>query len=61
MISRFAVPFVILAVLFLPLPFVLGSIFFGVFLAVRPRGEPCFDRAPVSGLAGPTLLRSPPR
>lgn len=61
MISRFAVPFVILAVLFLPLPFVLSSIVFGGLLAARPRSEPCFDWAPVSGLAGPTLLRSPPR
>lgn len=61
MISRFAVPFVILAVLFLPLPFVLSSIVFGVLLAVRPRGEPCFGRAHSSGPAGPTLLRSPPR
>lgn len=61
MLSRFAVPFVILAVLFLPLPFALGSIVFGILLAVRPRGEPCFGRAPFSGLAGPTLLRSPPR
>jgi hypothetical protein len=61
MICRFAVPLLILAVLFLPLPFALGSIAFGVLLAVRPRGEPCFDRAPVSDLAGPILLRSPPR
>jgi len=61
MIGRFAVPFVILAVLFLPLPFVLGSIVFGVLLAVRPRGEPCLDRIPVFRFAGPTLLRSPPR
>jgi hypothetical protein len=61
MISRFAVPFAILALLFLPLPFALGSIVFGLLLAVRPRGEPCAAAAPVSRFAGPTLLRSPPR
>ena len=61
MISRFAVPFVILAALFLPLPFALCSIVFGILLAVRPRGEPCLAGAPVFRFAGPTLLRSPPR
>jgi hypothetical protein len=61
MIGRFAVPFVILAVLFLPLPFALGSIVFGVLLAVRPRGEPCVVRAPAFRFAGPALLRGPPR
>lgn len=61
MLSRFVVPFVILAVLFLPLPFVAGSILFGVLLAVRPRGEPRAAAAPAFRLAGPALLRSPPR
>ncbi len=61
MITRFAVPFLILAVLFLPLPFVLSFLFFGVLLAVRPRGEPDHACAVISRFAGPTLLRSPPR
>jgi hypothetical protein len=61
MIARFAVPFVILAVLFLPLPFALGPILFGILLAVRPRGEPFLVPAPVACLAGPLLVRGPPR
>jgi len=61
MVTRFAVPFLILAVLFLPLPFVLSSLVFGVLLAVRPRGEPCCDLAITPGAGRPTLLRSPPR
>jgi hypothetical protein len=60
MISRSAIPVLILAVLLLPLPFILSFFFFGVLLAVRPRGEPCQARAFFSLLAGPTLLRSPP-
>jgi len=60
MITRSAIPFLILAVLFLPLPFILNFFYFGVLLAVRPRGEPGVDRAAVSRFAGPTLLRSPP-
>ena len=61
MISRFAVPLVILTLLFLPLPFAFGSIVFGVLLAARTRGEPGLAGAPVSRFAGPALLRSPPR
>jgi len=61
MITRFAVPFLILAVVFLPLPFVLSALVFGVLLAVRPRGEPCLAQAVVSRAGGPPLLRSPPR
>ena len=61
MITRFAVPFLILTVLFLPLPFIISVIVFGVLLAVRPRGEPCFDQIVITRLARPTLLRSPPR
>ena len=61
MIARFMVPFLILAVLFLPLPFVLGALVFGVLLAVRPRGEPCLATALASRAGGPPLLRSPPR
>ena len=61
MIPRFAIPFLILAVLFLPLPFILGFFFFGVLLTVRPRWEPSGDCAVISRFAGPTLLRSPPR
>jgi hypothetical protein len=59
--ARFAIPFIILAVLFLPLPFVLSFLLFGVVLAVLLRGEPCGDPAVISRFAGPTLLRSPPR
>lgn len=61
MINRSAIPVLILAALFLPLPFILSFFFFGALLAVRPRGEPCVDCAVISRFAGPTLLRSPPR
>jgi hypothetical protein len=60
-IIRWAVPFIILAVLFLPLPFVIGFLVFGVLLAVRPRGEPDLAAAVVPRFAGPVLPRSPPR
>ena len=60
MMTRCAIPFLILAVLFLPLPFVFSFFFFGVLLAVRPRGEPGHASAVISRFAGPTLLRSPP-
>ncbi len=60
MISRSAVPFLALAVLFLPLPFILGFFFFGVLLSVRPRGEPDHAFAVISRFSGPILLRSPP-
>ena len=60
MITRYAIPFVILAVLFLPLPFVIGFLTFGILLAVRPRGGPD-PAAAVRRPAGPVLLRSPPR
>ena len=61
MITRVAVPFLILAVIFLPLPFVLGALVFGVLLASRPRGEPCLAQAVASRAGGSPLLRSPPR
>jgi hypothetical protein len=61
MINRFAVPFLILAVIFLPLPFVLGGLISAVLLAVRPRGEPCPDPVVIARISGPRLLRSPPR
>jgi hypothetical protein len=61
MIGRLAIPFVILAVLVLPWPFVLSAVVFGVLLAVRPRGEPCPVPAPVARFARPALLRGPPR
>jgi hypothetical protein len=61
MVTRLAVPFLILAVLFVPLPFVLSCLVFAVLLAIRPRGEPGLDLVLVPGVAGPRLLRSPPR
>jgi len=61
MISRFAIPFLILAILFLPLPFILSFLFFSVLLAIRPRGEPRGACAVMARPAGLTLLRSPPR
>ena len=60
MAMRFAIPFIILAVLFLPLPFVISCWIFAVLLAIRPRGGPCPDRAVLSRISGPRLLRSPP-
>jgi hypothetical protein len=60
MTTRAAIPVLILAVLFLPLPFILSFFYFGVLLAVRPRGEPDGACAVISRFAGPTLLRSPP-
>ena len=59
MVTRFAIPFLILAVLFLPLPFILG-VCFCVLLAVRPRGRPVRVGVFVPWRAAPTLLRSPP-
>jgi len=61
MIARFAVPFLVLAVLFLPLPLALSPIVFGILLAVRPRGEPMSFLAPAACPAGPSLFRGPPR
>jgi hypothetical protein len=61
MTTRYAIPLVILAVLFLPLPFAIGFLTFTILLAVRPRGEPAHAAAVVPRFAGPTLLRSPPR
>ena len=60
MITRNAIPILILALLFLPLPFILSFFFFGVLLAVRPREEPAYARAVIARSAWPTLLRSPP-
>jgi len=60
MTVRIAVPFIILTVLFLPLPFVPGLLVFAVLLAVRPRGEPARAFVPINPSAGLTLLRSPP-
>lgn len=61
MINRVSVPFFVLAALFLPLPFALSPIVFGVLLAVRPRGEPRSPVAPAACFAGLRLLRAPPR
>ena len=61
MTARYAIPFVILAVLFLPLPFAASLLVFIVLLAARPRGESGPAGAVVRLLAGPSLLRSPPR
>jgi hypothetical protein len=58
---RSAVPFIILAAIFLPLPFAIGFLTFSVLLAVRPRGELDRVAAVISRFAGPALLRSPPR
>ena len=58
---RLAVPFLILAILLLPLPYVLSVLAFGILLAVRPRGEPCPALAVISRAAGPNPLRGPPR
>lgn len=60
-IARFAVPFLILAILFLPLPFVTAFLVLAILLVVRPRGEPCGAPAVVRRPGGPALLRSPPR
>jgi len=61
MTARYTIPFVILAVLFLPLPFVVAFLIFSVLLAVRPRGEPVPAGVAISRFSGPPLLRSPPR
>jgi hypothetical protein len=58
---RWAVPIIILAVVFLPLPFAVALAVFGVILAVRPRGEPEPARAVLARPAGPVLFRGPPR
>jgi hypothetical protein len=61
MIVRIAVPIVILAVLFLSLPFALCLFVLSTLLAVRPRGDPDDARLFLFRAAGSTLLRSPPR
>ena len=61
MITRFAVPFLVLTVLFLPLPFVLSGFIFAILLAIRPRGEPCPAPVVIARISGPRLLRGPPR
>jgi hypothetical protein len=58
---RYAVPFAILAVLFLPLPFVLCFFVFSTVLAVRPRGEPLRGPAVLFRPAASPFLRGPPR
>ena len=58
--TRFAIPFVILAVLFMPLPFILSFFVSSVLLAARTRGEPFPEIAFISLVAAPPLLRSPP-
>lgn len=60
MITRNTISFLILVVLFLPLPFIISLFLFGVLFTVRPRGEPDGVRAVLCRFAGPTLLRSPP-
>lgn len=59
--ARFAVPFLILAVLFLPLPFVVAVFIFGILLVARPRGELCRETVVVCRHGRPALLRGPPR
>lgn len=60
MIIRNAIPFLLLAILFFPLPFILSFFVFSVLPVVRPRKEPCGAFTIVSRFSGPTLLRSPP-
>lgn len=57
---RWLVPFAVLAVLFLPLPFVISLFVFSVLLAVRPRGEPALAGFAAARAVRPILLRSPP-
>jgi hypothetical protein len=61
MMPRFAIPFAILALLFLPLPFVVSVFVFSAVLAMRPRGEPGLEPDVLARPFGPTLLRGPPR
>jgi hypothetical protein len=58
---RLAIPFAILAVLLLPLPFVVCIFVFSAILAVRPRGEPGREPAVLARPARPALPRGPPR
>lgn len=60
MIYPGAVPFLLLAILFLPLPFIRLPVLFTVLLAVRPHGEPSMDRVPAARSSRPILLRGPP-
>jgi hypothetical protein len=60
MISRGAIPILVLAVLLLPLPLFFYRLVFAVLLAVRPRGEPGAGRAVIALPGGLPLLRSPP-
>lgn len=61
MAARYALPFLVLAVLLLPLPFAVVFFVLSVPLVVRPRGEPRRQPAVVRRPGGPGLLRSPPR
>jgi hypothetical protein len=61
MLARFAIPIAILAVLFLPLPFVICFFVFGALLAISSRGDPGYAPAVIARAAGPALLRGPPR
>ena len=61
MVTRFAVPFLILAVLFVPLPFVLSCLVFAVLLAIRPRGEPGLDLVLLPASPDPASSEAPPR
>jgi hypothetical protein len=60
MAGQSAFSFLLLLVLFLPLPLFFDRFLFAVLLAVRPRGEPGGARAAAAVPAGAALLRSPP-
>ncbi len=60
MSTRWLVPFAVLAVLFLPLPFVISFFVFSVLLVVRPRGEPALAGFSAVRTVRSVLLRSPP-
>ncbi len=61
MAARYALPFLLLAALVLPLPFAVVFFVLSVPLAARPRGEPRFAPAAVLRPQAPALLRGPPR
>lgn len=61
MISRSAVPFLLLVLLLLPLPVLFLRFLIAAPLAVRTRGAPGRARSACSRPAGAVRFRSPPR